>query len=140
MENEIIENSDEIDTEDTDMQDEDQVVDEVEDTEMEADETEPEPEPEAEVEVDPISELIGSIEAKDYVAANNTFNAVIRNEVGNKIKFVEYEVPKIDEWTENIIEFDVPEGVNKARVVFYKPQLDPLLPSIFLDDIVVVKK
>ena len=70
----------------------------------------------------------------------NTFNAVIRNEVGNKIKFVEYEVPKIDEWTENIIEFDVPEGVNKARVVFYKPQLDPLLPSIFLDDIVVVKK
>jgi len=77
MENEIIENSDEIDTEDTDMQDEDQVVDEVEDTEMEADETEPEPEPEAEVEVDPISELIGSIEAKDYVSANSTFNDIL---------------------------------------------------------------
>ena len=75
MENEIIENSDEIDTEDTDMQDEDQVVDEVEDTEMEADETEPEPE--AEVEVDPISELIGSIEAKDYVSANSTFNDIL---------------------------------------------------------------
>ena len=73
MENEIIENSDEIDTEDTDMQDEDQVVDEVEDTEMEADEIEPE----AEVEVDPISELIGSIEAKDYVAASNTFNDIL---------------------------------------------------------------
>ena len=70
----------------------------------------------------------------------NTFNAVIRNEVGNKIKFVEYEVPKNDEWTENKIEFEVPEGVNQARVVFYKPQLDPLLPSIFLDDIVVIKK
>ena len=77
MENEIIENSDEIDTEDTDMQDEDQVVDEVEDTEMEADEPEPEPEPEAEVEVDPISELIGSIEAKDYVSANSTFNDIL---------------------------------------------------------------
>lgn len=73
MENEIIENSDEIDTEDTDMQDEDQVVDEVEDTEMEADEIEPE----AEVEVDPISELIGSIEAKDYVSANSTFNDIL---------------------------------------------------------------
>ena len=73
MENEIIENSDEMDTEDTEMQDEDQIVDEVEDTEMEADEIEPE----AEVEVDPISELIGSIEAKDYVAANNTFNDIL---------------------------------------------------------------
>ena len=73
MKNEIIENSDEIDTEDTEMQDEDQVVDEVEDTEMEADETESD----AEVEVDPISELIGSIEAKDYVAASNTFNDIL---------------------------------------------------------------
>jgi len=77
MENEIIENSDEIDTEDTDMQDEDQVVDEVEDTEADETETEPEPEPEAEVEVDPISELIGSIEAKDYVSANSTFNDIL---------------------------------------------------------------
>ena len=77
MKNEIIENSDEMDTEDTEMQDEDQIVDEVEDTEMEAEEIEPEPEPEAEVEVDPISELIGSIEAKDYVAASNTFNDIL---------------------------------------------------------------
>ena len=55
------------------MEAEDQVVDEVEDTEMEADETESD----AEVEVDPISELIGSIEAKDYVAASNTFNDIL---------------------------------------------------------------
>ena len=73
MKNEIIENSDEMDTEDTEMQDEDQIVDEVEDTEMEAEEIEPE----AEVEVDPISELIGSIEAKDYVSANSTFNDIL---------------------------------------------------------------
>ena len=72
MENEIIENSDEMDTE-AEIQDEDQLGDEVEDTEMEADEVEPE----AEVEVDPISELIGSIEAKDYVAASNTFNDIL---------------------------------------------------------------
>ena len=73
MKNEIIENSDEMDTKDTEMQDEDQIVDEVEDTEMEAEEIEPE----AEVEVDPISELIGSIEAKHYVAASNTFNDIL---------------------------------------------------------------
>ena len=70
----------------------------------------------------------------------NTFDAVVRDEADNKIKFVEYEVPKTDVWTENKIEFTVPEGVTKARLVFYKPQLDPLLPSLFLDDVVVLKK
>jgi hypothetical protein len=69
LKNEIIENSDEMDTE-AEIQDEDQVVDEVEDTEMEA-------EAEVEVEVDPISELIGSIEAKDYVSANTAFNDML---------------------------------------------------------------
>ena len=68
MKNEIIENSDELDTEDTEMQDEDQEI---------TDEEEVETEMEAEAEVDPISELIGSIEAKDYVAANNTFNDIL---------------------------------------------------------------
>ena len=74
MENEIIENSDELDTEDNQMEDENQeITDEEEvDTEMEAEAGE-----EAEAEVDPISELIGSIEAKDYVAANNTFNDIL---------------------------------------------------------------
>ena len=74
MENEIIENSDELDTEDNQMEDENQeIVDEEEvETEMEA-----EAEETAEVEVDPISELIGSIEAKDYVAASNTFNDIL---------------------------------------------------------------
>ena len=68
MKNEIIENSDELDTEDTEMQDEDQEI---------TDEEEVETEMETEAEVDPISELIGSIEAKDYVAANNTFNDIL---------------------------------------------------------------
>ena len=74
MENEIIENSDELDTEDNQMEDENQeITDEEEvETEMEA-----EAEETAEAEVDPISELIGSIEAKDYVAANNTFNDIL---------------------------------------------------------------
>ena len=71
---------------------------------------------------------------------SNTFNGVIRNEVGSKVKFVEYEIPKTDVWTENNIEFTVPEGVTKARLVFYKPQLTPLLPSFFLDDVVILKK
>ena len=70
----------------------------------------------------------------------NTFNAVIKNNEGDEEKFVDYEVPMTNEWTENNIEFTVPEGVTKARLVFYKPQLTPLLPSFFLDDVVVLKK
>ena len=70
MENEIIENSDELDTEDTEMQDEDQEITDEKEVEVET-------EMEAEAEVDPISELIGSIEAKDYVAASSTFNDIL---------------------------------------------------------------
>lgn len=71
MENEIIENSDEIDT------DEDQV-----EVEASSDEDGHEPEMEAEadaeeIEVNPISELIGSIENKDFVAANAMFNDMV---------------------------------------------------------------
>ena len=78
MENEIIENSDELDTEDNQMEDENQeITDEEEvETEMEA-EAEAEAEETVEAEVDPISELIGSIEAKDYVAASSTFNDIL---------------------------------------------------------------
>ena len=74
------------------------------------------------------------------VKPQNTFNAAVRNEVGNKVKFVEYEIPKTNEWTKNTIEFTVPEEVTEARLVFYKPQLDPLLPTFFLDDVVIIKK
>ena len=69
-----------------------------------------------------------------------SFNAVIGDELGNKVEFVQYEIPKTYVCTENKIEFTVPEGITQARVVFYKPQEDPLLPSFFLDDIVVLKK
>jgi len=70
----------------------------------------------------------------------NTFNAVIRNEEGDEKKFFTYEIPKTDIWKENKLEFTVPDGVTKIRIVFYKPQLDPLLPSFFLDDVVILKK
>tara|TARA_B100001173_G_scaffold157822_1_gene136601 strand:+ start:845 stop:2215 length:1371 start_codon:yes stop_codon:yes gene_type:complete len=70
----------------------------------------------------------------------NTFNAVIRNEEGDEKKFFTYEIPKTDIWKENKLEFTVPDDVTKARLVFYKPQLDPLLPSFFLDDVVVLIK
>ena len=69
----------------------------------------------------------------------NTFNAVIRNEVGNQAKFVQYEIPKTDVWTENKVEFTAPPGVGLARLVFYKPQLDPILPGFFLDDVTILK-
>ena len=70
----------------------------------------------------------------------NTFNAVIKNNEGDEEKFVDYEVPKTNEWTENNIEFTVPAGVSKAKAVFYKPLKDPMLPGFFLDDVVILKK
>ena len=70
MENEIIENSDQIDTE------EDQVTDAVEDQEEEdlADGKEVDTE---EVETNPVSDLINSIENKDYVTSANIFNDIV---------------------------------------------------------------
>jgi hypothetical protein len=38
------------------------------------------------------------------------------------------------------IEFTVPEGVNIAKLLFYKAQTNPILPSLFLDDFVIQKK
>tara|TARA_Y100001980_G_C14529056_1_gene304827 strand:+ start:1053 stop:1427 length:375 start_codon:yes stop_codon:yes gene_type:complete len=69
MENEIIENSDEIDTE------EDQVTDALEDQEEDlADGEEADTE---EVETNPVSDLINSIENKDYVTSANIFNDIV---------------------------------------------------------------
>ena len=55
-----------------------------------------------------------------------------------------FETPKqISDFTflpENNIEFTVPAGVSKAKVVFYKPLKDPMLPGFFLDDVVILKK
>ena len=69
MENEIIENSDQIDTE------EDQVTDALEDQEEDlADGKEVDTE---EVETNPVSDLINSIENKDYVTSANIFNDIV---------------------------------------------------------------
>ena len=73
-------------------------------------------------------------------APQSTFNVIIKNEEGNKAKFFEYEIFKSTDWIENKIEFTVPEDVNVARLLFYKPQSSPILPSFFLDDVVIQKK
>ena len=77
MENEIIENSDELDTEDDQIEDENQEITDEEEVETEMEAEAEETAETAEAEVDPISELIGSIEAKDYVAASSTFNDIL---------------------------------------------------------------
>ena len=82
MENEIIENSDEIDTAEADIENDEEMVDETEETEMEADANEVE----AEVENNPISELIGSIEAKDFVTANSMFNDMLGQRLQNALE------------------------------------------------------
>ena len=68
MQNEIIENSDQIDTE------EDQVTDELEDEENyeENDEVDAE-----QAETNPVEDLINSIENKDYVTSANLFNDLV---------------------------------------------------------------
>ena len=82
MENEIIENSDEIDTAEADIENDEEMVDETEETEMEVDTDEVE----AEVENNPISELIGSIEAKDFVTANSMFNDMLGQRLQNALE------------------------------------------------------
>ena len=64
----------------------------------------------------------------------------LKNEEGDKAVFLEYEIFESTDWVEYDIEFTVPEGVNIARLLFYKSQTNPILPSLFLDDFVIQKK
>ena len=64
----------------------------------------------------------------------------LKNEEGNNAVFLEYEIFESTDWVEYDIEFTVPEGVNIARLLFYKSQTNPILPSLFLDDFVIQKK
>ena len=70
----------------------------------------------------------------------SSINVVIKDQLGDQSKFLEKEISANDSWTENKIDFTVPAGVTQARLLFYKSQTDPMLPSLFLDDLVVVKK
>ena len=64
----------------------------------------------------------------------------LKNEEGDKAVFLEYEIFESTDWVEYDIEFTVPDGVNVARLLFYKSQTNPILPSLFLDDFVIQKK
>ena len=64
----------------------------------------------------------------------------LKNEEGNNAVFLEYEIFESTDWVEYDIEFTVPDGVNIARLLFYKSQTNPILPSLFLDDFVILKK
>ena len=64
----------------------------------------------------------------------------LKNEEGNKAVFLEYEIFESTDWVDYDIEFTVPDGVNIARLLFYKSQTNPILPSLFLDDFVILKK
>jgi hypothetical protein len=64
----------------------------------------------------------------------------LKNEEGDKAVFLEYEIFESTDWVKYDIEFTVPDGVNIARLLFYKSQTNPILPSLFLDDFVIQKK
>ena len=67
-------------------------------------------------------------------------NVILKNAEGDEAKFFEYWFDDSTEWVQYDIEFTVPEGVNIVRLLFYKPQTTPILPSLFLDDFVIQKK
>ena len=64
----------------------------------------------------------------------------LKNEEGDKAVFLDYEIFESTNWVDYDIEFTVPDGVNIARLLFYKSQTNPILPSLFLDDFVIQKK
>ena len=67
-------------------------------------------------------------------------NVILKNEEGDKAKFFEYEIFDSTDWMKYDLQFTVPDGVNKARLLFYKPMTNPILPGFFLDDVVIQKK
>ena len=67
-------------------------------------------------------------------------NVILKNAEGDEAKFFEYWFDDSTEWVQYDIEFTAPVGVNMARLLFYKPQTTPILPSLFLDDFIIQKK
>ena len=49
-----------------------------------------------------------------------------------------FSVARGGDWIDECVSQDT--GVSKAKVVFYKPLKDPMLPGFFLDDVVILKK
>ena len=78
--------------------------------------------------------------AKWKETPDSRISVKLKNEEGDKAVFLEYEIFESTDWVEYDIEFTVPDGVNIARLLFYKSQTNPILPSLFLDDFVIQKK
>lgn len=73
----------------------------------------------------------------------NSFTPVLRNnEVGGAAGLLERlnQVPKTDVWEESTYEYEIPAGVTKLRIVFYKGQVNPSFPQFFLDDVSLKEK
>lgn len=73
----------------------------------------------------------------------NSFKPVLRNdEVGGAAGLLERlnDVPQTNQWEETTFEYEVPAGVTKLRIVFYKGQVNPSFPAFFLDDVSLKEK
>ena len=73
----------------------------------------------------------------------NTFKPVLRNhEVSGGAGLLERmnDVPQTDQWEESTYEYQVPDGVTKLRIVFFKGKVNPTFPAFFLDDVSLKEK
>jgi hypothetical protein len=72
----------------------------------------------------------------------NSFSPVLRDDVAGGLGLLERlpEVPKTDQWEESTYEYQIPDGVTKLRIVFYKGKVNPTFPQFFLDDVSLKEK
>ncbi|UAM97975.1 hypothetical protein K8354_17085 [Polaribacter litorisediminis] len=93
-------------------------------------------------EVTPGKTYILKFQSKWIENIPNSFSPVLRDDVAGGLGLLERlpEVPKTDQWVESTYEYQVPDGVTKLRIVFYKGQVNPTFPQFFLDDVSLKEK
>lgn len=81
-----------------------------------------------------------SFQSKWLDAASNSFAMKIKDEGGAKTVLHSYDIPTGTDWTANSTEFVCPAGVSRIKFLLYKGQVNPVLPTFFVDNIVLREK
>ena len=86
--------------------------------------------------VEPDTEYVLKFHSKWEESVPNTFNAIIKNNKGDKAKIFTLDgMPKTDQWEETVFEFTTPANVTEIKVVIYKAKVNPTFPNFYLDDV-----
>ena len=81
-----------------------------------------------------------SFQSKWIEATTNTFSLKIKEEGGAKATLHSYDIPKDTDWKANTTEFVCPAGISSVRFLLYKGKTSPVLPSFFIDNVVIKEK